>query len=1245
MTRHAIFGVLSLFLSQIGLLGQTALVGKLQHSVTWAGNDTCPPVQHNAVYTTGSVTFPVSETCKGESIAAQITLQFPDTLSATLDHSAGILTLNSPASASIQLNGKWTVPAGTYTGSTGIFDFTSWGVPSAIPCPSIYTPKQSLPAGDTAFSAQRSCTLASTGNYDWDAVANSYTVTLQSDVEVDIVGKDAFGDEVPSLGVRVVAAITSTYLFTSGPPPPPPPPPVPTLTIDHMEVVQVVQTADNAVPLVARKKTVVRVFPKVPDGAAPLAGVTGLLHGLRDNVELAGSPLVPAKAVITAQPKPQRANAADSLMFVLPEEWSTVGQTQLIAEVAPPGTANANNATLSQTAAFADPPNLPDPFVINYWRLCYQPAGQPERCPSDGVKHFDSALRKLYPLSDFAVIYNQWMSPTKTWTNPLNTKDDVGKFLKMMRKQFATSVNPLLVNQIAAWFPAGIAGNVLGNSDPIWLGGGGHVTFNEDDSAKDPSDPAMTLAHETGHNLGLRHTGTADPCDTSKDSGKPKQWPYATADIREVGIDPFTMEVKSPLMKDMMSYCTPASKLWISAFNYQLLMASQVLARPHSRIRPLDTSVLPSNQIVVSGSAQSDGSSGTLDPAYMVNSQVSADLSDPSGNHCLRFFNAAGPEADFCFTLNFEDPRTLAPLDRDYFVVRAPYPADTARIALVRNGAELASLAVSPDAPQVTITAPQPGDQWSGTQTLYWTASDPSGNPLTYAVQYSSDGGQTWTPMDVDLQSPQYTFDTGQITAGTQVYFQVLATSGVTTGSATVGPITIASAPNLAAAPAALDFGVAAIRQQMDLAVSLDNLGNAPVSITPGNDLQAPFTLLGPGTPFVVPAGGSSNLQIRFNAAVSGTQSGMLTLHTDNPAQPAITIPVIARVAAATDPRIEIPPAVLDFGSLPLGQTGELSLAIRNTGFGTLQITAATASDPQFTVVSPTAPFSIPPGGSAALVVHFTPASAGPQSAQLTLATNDPLFPSDVISLGGTGQAPAVPPPVVITSDTFNRPDAGQNALGVTDLALGGTQSYCYIPVWVGASIVSGKLQNNGKGAGGVQFGQPGSGGSCAFRGQNMGQDFNIAVDVLVPGDSAGNSAAAGPYFRNRAAAAQDGILGGDSAGYWVQLDGAGLVKVVDAHTNTALVKTSPPASFDNTVFHTLQVAVSGSTLQVSLDGALLTFTQGSSPVQTVKLPTTGGSNDGTAGIAFTLASGSGQIAGAGADNLVVTQYQALGPS
>jgi hypothetical protein len=228
-------------------------------------------------------------------------------------------------------------------------------------------------------------------------------------------------------------------------------------------------------------------------------------------------------------------------------------------------------------------------------------------------------------------------------------------------------------------------------------------------------------------------------------------------------------------------------------------------------------------------------------------------------------------------------------------------------------------------------------------------------------------------------------------------------------------------------------------------------------------------------------------------------------------------------------------------------------------------------------------------------------------------------------------------------SDSFNRPDAPWSKLGLPDLAFGGQPGQSYVPIFggpqspVGVSLTSGALQNNGTGFGGVQF----SGA--------LPQDLNISVDLLVPTDAAGHATLAGPFFRNRAVNPGDGIFGGESAGYWVQLSSTGEVKVRRLNPAALVAASARPASFNSSAMHKLEIAVQGTGLQVALDGKLVTFSQDGRTVTTVAVPPTWdgppktGLNQGRAGVAFGAEDGRGPIGGQRADNLIVTAYRSLG--
>jgi hypothetical protein len=182
---------------------------------------------------------------------------------------------------------------------------------------------------------------------------------------------------------------------------------------------------------------------------------------------------------------------------------------------------------------------------------------------------------------------------------------------------------------------------------------------------------------------------------------------------------------------------------------------------------------------------------------------------------------------------------------------------------------------------------------------------------------------------------------------------------------------------------------------------------------------------------------------------------------------------------------------------------------------------------------------------------------------------------------------------------------------------------------------VDGALQNHASDFGGVQLTAQSTG--CSARGETVGQDLNIDVDLLVPTDDQLHVTEAGVYFRSRSAFSYDGIIGGDSAGYWVELKNTGVVIVKNLHSGLIVASTEGIPSFDNTVFHHLAVNAQRNILATQVDGQLQTFIQNGLLGTQVVIPETGGSNDGTVGIAFGAEFNRGQAGGQRAVDLVVS--------
>ena len=440
-------------------------------------------------------------------------------------------------------------------------------------------------------------------------------------------------------------------------------------------------------------------------------------------------------------------------------------------------------------------------------------------------------------------------------------------------------------------------------------------------------------------------------------------------------------------------------------------------------------------------------------------------------------------------------------------------------------------------------------------------------------------------------------------------------------------------------------------------------LGGAQVMV---NGVAAPLIYASPSqinfqAPCEIPLNGAVGVFVTNGGAASSAQSVAVA-----PYAPGVF--TYARTATAVDPIIVHQDNSLVTPSQP-AKAGEV-LVVYATGVGNLNHLPVTGAASPASPLSAAVDVPTVTVGSAAASVAFTgltPGMVGLVQINIQLPSTLPAGSSLPLVVSFAGAAsPAVnlavqggssPPSGVLVSDSFNRADAPACALGKADLALGGSGSHYYLPLYststtFGVSISSGALQNNNTDYGGMQFTASSDGCGNRTSGEGLGQDLDIKVDLLLPASSAG-MVQAGPYFRSSSVVSGGGIL--NTTGYWVFLTSKGEVRVrrlTPTSTDTITATTNIPASFDASVYHTLETVVRGSSLQVYLDGRGLSFfqdcllTPGKSPgfqcdgapVSTVPVPSLEGHNDGTVGIAFGDEDNRGRAAGQRAKNLVVAQ-------
>ncbi|HXF03843.1 MAG TPA: choice-of-anchor D domain-containing protein [Blastocatellia bacterium] len=208
-------------------------------------------------------------------------------------------------------------------------------------------------------------------------------------------------------------------------------------------------------------------------------------------------------------------------------------------------------------------------------------------------------------------------------------------------------------------------------------------------------------------------------------------------------------------------------------------------------------------------------------------------------------------------------------------------------------------------------------------------------------------------------------------------------------------------APRIEVNPATVDFGPVVVGQKTQKSITVRNTGTGPLGVTGVAVSDPQFSLSSPTAPFTVDPGKEQAMLIEFQPTTPGVKTATLTVTGTDPTRPTASVTLRGEGIAAVA-RIEVSVQALDFGAVLPGHSSERMLTLKNTGTAPLIISAAATNNPQFTVVSPTIPLTIPPGGQQTLTLRFTLMGKGLQTGTLTITSNDPEKPMITISLSGS---------------------------------------------------------------------------------------------------------------------------------------------------------------------------------------------------------------------------------------------------
>ena len=577
------------------------------------------------------------------------------------------------------------------------------------------------------------------------------------------------------------ATATHTYTVTPTRQPTPTPTEGVDLHADVLEVTQSVQDLKNSVRLVADKRTFVRFHVHSNAG---LFETTARLRVRRggDVVEL--SPINPG-GVITVRPDPDRGVLNHAFLFALPSNMRT-GTVELTGDLNPNGTpqeVNGANNSVTTTVRFEF---VPEQFLVMY-KVGYDVGGQ-VFYPSDA--HRAQAvvwLRRAYPLNAVRVLLRSYLHG-----RGFPECGDVNNVL--IGKRLADQVTSGEVPANARYYgmiddrghPAfpNIRLGGLAAGIPAFAACGGNGTATEGWDF-DGSYGDWLAGHEIGHAWGRLHS---EFCGAQGGGPFPNPMgqisPTLTGPDAIYGFDIVTRAIYGPDWRDIMTYC---NFKWVSKFKYEGLMD---FFQTGGGVAGTVAGTVRTDRLLVVGSIDLGSGEVRLQPLLLLPDAEEVKIRVP-GPYAIVLRDAGGAElARYPFTPDesiVDPPGDQAPPPEEPQLLLinevVPYVEGTTRVDIEGPGI-MHSVTAGPNPPSVTLLSPNGGEVLDQpTVAVSWTAEDPDGDPLTFALQYSKDDGATWELVAQNLEGSSVEIDSLNVSRTDAGRFRVLANDGIHTGS------------------------------------------------------------------------------------------------------------------------------------------------------------------------------------------------------------------------------------------------------------------------------------------------------------------------------------------------------------------------------------------------------------------------------------------------------------------------------
>lgn len=567
---------------------------------------------------------------------------------------------------------------------------------------------------------------------------------------------------------------------------------LPDLIASQIEVTQAIQDLNNSVRLVEGKRTFVRFHVR---SATFLGGTTYASLTLRQG----GStrivyPINDGTGEIYVGLFPDRNDIDDAFLFEVPDGFNE-GTLEIEANLnfeerwrpRSPSECTYDNNVITETVSFENVPTL----NLVMYRVGYRDGSStiyPDTFHRDELK---SWIERAYPTDKVCVWNRSYYFGNSAPTDCGDVNFDL-LWKKIWDVVFTTSI-PLdaryygivddnggsnFMRGCATAIPSYVASGPTGTSSWGWDYDG---TYGD-----------WYGGHEIGHTFGRYH---AEFCG----AGGGTSYPYPDGDISPThsghsaiyGFDIETLDIYAPDWKDFMTYC---SNQWIGDYNYEGLMDYFQGELSSSGGASGIAGANNEPRMIVLGQIDPETQEVKLSPSYAIpvlpgffpseQGLYQLVLRDVQGQELYRHSFQPG-EVEEGQSPNEDDEEHHRHVHYLQIAEHLPLIPEATILDVEGPQGLLHSVRSGPAFPEVTVTAPKSGTQIHGDGVLVsWMASDKDGDELSFTVQYSGDGGESWETVVANVSGDSVHIDRVNLTASNNGRFRVWATDGLHAASA-----------------------------------------------------------------------------------------------------------------------------------------------------------------------------------------------------------------------------------------------------------------------------------------------------------------------------------------------------------------------------------------------------------------------------------------------------------------------------